>query len=70
MVVDKEGPGMSEQDEQAMSIRLPVGTHRRLRRLYAETGRSMNSMVNEAVETWLPGAEAEQSGSGSGEPRE
>lgn len=47
-------------DSKAMSIRLPAEVHRRLRALYVETGKSMNSMVNEAVQQWLDRREAEE----------
>ncbi len=47
-------------ENKAMSIRLPADVHRRLRALYVETGQSMNSMVNEAVQQWLDRREAEK----------
>ena len=47
-------------EDKAMSIRLPAEVHRRLRALYVETGQSMNSMVNEAVQQWLDRREAEE----------
>lgn len=41
------------KDEQAMTVRLPKTTHRKLGHLAVETGVSMNTMINEAVAQWL-----------------
>jgi predicted transcriptional regulator len=47
---------MSEADskeEQAMTVRLPKGDHRKLGHLAVETGVSMNTMIKQAVAQWL-----------------
>jgi len=48
-----------EDPERAMSIRVPESQHRQLRALYVATGRSMKSMINEAIQEWLARQEKE-----------
>ena len=50
----------TDEDEQAMTIRLPKGTHRTLRILSATTGVAMNTMINEAIEQWLARREGDE----------
>ena len=52
----------TDEEEQAMTIRLPKGTHRTLRILSATTGVAMNTMINEAVGEWLARRDQGQEG--------
>jgi predicted DNA-binding protein len=51
-----------DEKERAMSIRVPESMHARLRALYVSTGRSMNSMINEAIGDWLQATAPEEGG--------